>query len=74
MDWLIQSRIQSPGELAKALTDLCARPRREPKCERGLRLYFHKARRQRRRPDTDVSTYARDQRHVFFLSHPGDEV
>src|SRR5438552_18021417 len=71
---LIQFRVKRRGELAKTLTNLRARPRREAKCECRLRLYFHKTRRQRRRPDTDVSAYARDHRHVFFLSHPGDEM
>src|SRR6266403_290058 len=73
-NYLIQFRIKRRGDLAKALTNLCARPCGETKCECGRRLYFHKTRRQWRRPDTDVSAHARDQRHVFFLSHPGDEV
>src|SRR4029077_6338279 len=73
-NYLIQFRIKRRGELAKALTDLRARPSGKAKSKRGLGLYFHKARRQRRRPDTDVSAYERDHRHVFFLSHPGDEM
>src|SRR5215471_15315926 len=71
---LVQSCIKRSGKLAKTFTDLRARPRGESKCEGGLRLYFHKARRQRRRPDSYITADARDQRHVLISSHPGHEM
>ena len=43
-NYLIQFKFKRCGKLAKTLTDLRSRPRREPKCKCGLRLYFHKAR------------------------------
>jgi regulatory protein len=41
----LEARGVEKAVIAQALADLRARPRGEAKCERGLRLYFHEARR-----------------------------